>query len=358
MRIAAGDFEPLEQVAPSLPKELVRIVERCLQRDPEQRYASAAELQAELLRIPTGNTVASPALRLKGSREAVAMITEPASSVPTELPVCPSIPSLQPNPPSPDSSAEHGINAHALAPPLGADLDSIDEADGLDDPRPVHLELDFSPHAGREALVSAPHALAADGTGARARHGVRATGQGATAAESEPDRGQALTFYGAAVAALVVSSVLLCALQAPAAVLVALGNQEALMGQASGSLGGAIAAVGSLVGFVISLRGLRRSSIGMLVAGTGLLVSALVVGTRTLDLVKGLTAMHGHALAVTLRWSIAAIPIGLTLAVMARARRLWQHGDAVARFEALGLVLLASALAMLTCMISLGVGCC
>ncbi|MGH9317173.1 MAG: protein kinase domain-containing protein [Thermoanaerobaculia bacterium] len=43
--------EPLERANPRAPRELQRIVERCLAKDPEQRYASTADLARELERL-------------------------------------------------------------------------------------------------------------------------------------------------------------------------------------------------------------------------------------------------------------------------------------------------------------------
>ncbi len=42
---------PLEEVAPDTPAPLAAIVERCLQREPDRRYASAADLAADLGRL-------------------------------------------------------------------------------------------------------------------------------------------------------------------------------------------------------------------------------------------------------------------------------------------------------------------
>jgi hypothetical protein len=47
-RVRGGRARPLAELAPEAPAELVAIAERALERDPTQRYASAAELAAEL----------------------------------------------------------------------------------------------------------------------------------------------------------------------------------------------------------------------------------------------------------------------------------------------------------------------
>ncbi len=46
--ITAGRFPRLGKVAPDTPRELRRIVRRCLERKPEQRYTSAAEVRRAL----------------------------------------------------------------------------------------------------------------------------------------------------------------------------------------------------------------------------------------------------------------------------------------------------------------------
>jgi eukaryotic-like serine/threonine-protein kinase len=54
-RVARLDYVPLRRVAPHLPKALVEIVERCLQKDPADRFATAGALADAL------HDVASPA---------------------------------------------------------------------------------------------------------------------------------------------------------------------------------------------------------------------------------------------------------------------------------------------------------
>ncbi len=49
--IAKGRWIPLRQAGPSLPKDLVFLVERCLQRDPRKRYGSAKALAEDLERL-------------------------------------------------------------------------------------------------------------------------------------------------------------------------------------------------------------------------------------------------------------------------------------------------------------------
>ncbi|MCX5745283.1 MAG: serine/threonine-protein kinase [Proteobacteria bacterium] len=79
----AGPPQPLLAIAPGTPRELVALVDMALARAPEDRYASAVELAAELRRFLTGQLVAahrySPAARIgrfvRRHRVAVAVST-------------------------------------------------------------------------------------------------------------------------------------------------------------------------------------------------------------------------------------------------------------------------------------------
>jgi len=44
LRVREADFQPAENVAPALPKDMVQILHRCLAKDPGLRYQSAAEM--------------------------------------------------------------------------------------------------------------------------------------------------------------------------------------------------------------------------------------------------------------------------------------------------------------------------
>ncbi len=46
--IEQGRFPPLKKIAPRVPRALRRIVDRCIQRKPEKRYETAAELRQDL----------------------------------------------------------------------------------------------------------------------------------------------------------------------------------------------------------------------------------------------------------------------------------------------------------------------
>jgi serine/threonine protein kinase len=62
LQITSSDAPPLKQTAPNVSAELARIVDRCLKRDPAQRYANAGELLRDLVDSPLGASL-PPAAR-------------------------------------------------------------------------------------------------------------------------------------------------------------------------------------------------------------------------------------------------------------------------------------------------------
>jgi len=58
-KVARVDFVPLRQAAPRLPDALRAVIERCMQRDPADRYRSADEVAEELKRLASGDTIAT-----------------------------------------------------------------------------------------------------------------------------------------------------------------------------------------------------------------------------------------------------------------------------------------------------------
>lgn len=59
LKVARSEHPPLEEVAPSLPEELVQIIEQCLKLSPDRRFGSATEVAlrlAGLLARPTRTT--------------------------------------------------------------------------------------------------------------------------------------------------------------------------------------------------------------------------------------------------------------------------------------------------------------
>src|SRR5690606_8925283 len=56
-RVLEGPPEPVSQLAPDIPRELVAIIEKAMARAPEDRYPSARELAEDLKRFTTGQLV-------------------------------------------------------------------------------------------------------------------------------------------------------------------------------------------------------------------------------------------------------------------------------------------------------------
>jgi serine/threonine protein kinase len=46
--VVRAEYRPLAEVAPQMPQEMVAVLERCLERDPERRYRSTADLARDL----------------------------------------------------------------------------------------------------------------------------------------------------------------------------------------------------------------------------------------------------------------------------------------------------------------------
>lgn len=79
--IAAGRFPKLARVAPHVPWRLRRIVERCLSRKPEKRFASAGEVRAALeLFLASANVWSNHEERLVGFLKARGHLTEEEAS--------------------------------------------------------------------------------------------------------------------------------------------------------------------------------------------------------------------------------------------------------------------------------------
>lgn len=75
------DPEPLTDLKPPIPKELRRIVERALQKDPADRYASASEMLAELRGYEAG--VIAEASGIFNARSLVRRLRKPSVGIPT-----------------------------------------------------------------------------------------------------------------------------------------------------------------------------------------------------------------------------------------------------------------------------------
>jgi TolB-like protein/Flp pilus assembly protein TadD/tRNA A-37 threonylcarbamoyl transferase component Bud32 len=63
--IILQDPEPVESVNPSVPEPLVRIIRRCLSRDPQDRYASTRDLAHDLKSLPGQSTAPLAAAPLR-----------------------------------------------------------------------------------------------------------------------------------------------------------------------------------------------------------------------------------------------------------------------------------------------------
>ena len=63
--ILMGPVPPLDVLRPDSPPELIRIVERCLQKDPSERWSSAKELLDVLIQLGSGSSVRKTAVSKK-----------------------------------------------------------------------------------------------------------------------------------------------------------------------------------------------------------------------------------------------------------------------------------------------------
>ena len=64
--IASEDPRPIRELRPDVPLELEAICLKCLEKSPDRRYATAADLASDLRRFLAGETVAaSPQGRLR-----------------------------------------------------------------------------------------------------------------------------------------------------------------------------------------------------------------------------------------------------------------------------------------------------
>jgi serine/threonine-protein kinase len=75
LQILAAPIKPLSELRPELPAALVYVVERCLERDPDRRFANVAEL-AEALAPLDDASPDSEATRARRRLEAVAPVDE------------------------------------------------------------------------------------------------------------------------------------------------------------------------------------------------------------------------------------------------------------------------------------------
>jgi eukaryotic-like serine/threonine-protein kinase len=85
--IAKDDPQPLAPLVPAVPQELVQIVQRCLLKDPSQRFADAASLARALMPwLDSADDVLLPLMHVPSLRPSLRP-SEPAASEPTRLEV-------------------------------------------------------------------------------------------------------------------------------------------------------------------------------------------------------------------------------------------------------------------------------
>ncbi len=138
----------LDEVAPKVPRDLSRVVARCLRRDKDERYPSAAELARDLRLIQAGAEV-EPSQKRSLPPQAPLFPVAPDAEVIQKAPPAPRLPSLEvpgrPGPaPSPPSNREPRAGTDASAAlgveRFGSDFDNPpSNRGGRSDPRVVPL---------------------------------------------------------------------------------------------------------------------------------------------------------------------------------------------------------------------------
>lgn len=133
-----GERKRLRDVRPDLPTEFVRIVERAIDPDPEKRYASAGELEADLAqflveeRVPATRPAETPReSRRRPARAAGLGVLAAVAIILIALAVATFWP--RPTPPSPAPGAALGLRSLAVLPLLNLSGDADQEyfADGI-----------------------------------------------------------------------------------------------------------------------------------------------------------------------------------------------------------------------------------
>lgn len=87
LQVVDREPEPLGRIAPDVPRDLVTIVGRCMEKDPARRYAAAAEVAADLDRFLAGEPIAARAptlayrLRLRARKHRVVVSVAAAALV-------------------------------------------------------------------------------------------------------------------------------------------------------------------------------------------------------------------------------------------------------------------------------------
>jgi serine/threonine-protein kinase len=113
-KILTSEHPPLLDIAPSVPKELAAIVERCLARDPADRFPDLEALRLELARV--------------GGRDRRRRIDQDPAVTASAAAAAPHTPQPGPAPantpvPAPPPAANRPEQPHAAAPPPASDLE-------------------------------------------------------------------------------------------------------------------------------------------------------------------------------------------------------------------------------------------
>ncbi len=110
VEIATVDLPPLASKVPTVPRQLSRIVSRCLRRDSSQRYANAGELAKELRDLRASEHEAKGAAPRERARASVPERERPETSEP---------PGERESAPAPVAAPSQGARARAAAPAVG-----------------------------------------------------------------------------------------------------------------------------------------------------------------------------------------------------------------------------------------------
>jgi serine/threonine-protein kinase len=173
LKVVSDPPVSLASIRPEVNRDIVAVVERCLAKNPADRYANAAELASAL------EPFVAPHSRVLAHRARLAMATSPARSVPAELASSPTIAADADarSAPTPAAWGSEGRPAVAGAPPrprrgaaplvvAGVAVLAVGGALALlasrsRPPKVVDTQVDPTPHTPVSAAVSPPSASTA-----------------------------------------------------------------------------------------------------------------------------------------------------------------------------------------------------
>ncbi len=166
--------QPIRQLKPDLPESLETVIDKCLQKDPSERYADAEALAADLKRVqaqlglsPEG-TVVEKTRKLAPAKKRRLIIVLPASAavlaailggllLSRRTPNRAAVPALKPSPPvsAPTGPSEEDLNRMRESFDHKKDADTVKLAQDIlakfpSDP----VALDFQKRAGSRLLAS------------------------------------------------------------------------------------------------------------------------------------------------------------------------------------------------------------